>query len=58
MRTPASMCVAQDPRAQGGLALGQLDQRVDALGRLGRRLVDRDGTRLPSAASSPITSVR
>ena len=35
--------IAQDARAQGGLALGQLGQRVDALARLGRRLVDRDG---------------
>ena len=43
MRTPASMWRRQDALAQRGLALGQLGQRVDALGRLERRLVDRDG---------------
>jgi hypothetical protein len=35
--------VVEDAGAQRGLALGQLGQRVDALGRLRRRLVDRDG---------------
>ena len=57
MRTPASMCASQEPLAQRGLALGQLDQRVDALGRLDAGSSTATAG-APSAASSPTTSVR